>query len=85
MLNSFRIWSTIQLNTPSPHPPTATHCLYILQIYFGGGGGRGGQREGKGATVHERGPSSMEAKVHDTFYAVVIASLYSEEMKNKLL
>ena len=41
------------LTTPPPHPPTATNCLYILYIYFGKGGrGRGGQREGRGATVH---------------------------------
>ncbi len=42
VLNSCRIWSTTQLNTP---PPTATHCLYILQVYFGTGGGVGEVRE----------------------------------------
>jgi hypothetical protein len=25
----------------TPAPPTATHCLYILYVYFGKGGGRG--------------------------------------------
>ncbi len=38
VLNSCKIWSTTQLNTPHSHPPTATHCLYILYIYFGKGG-----------------------------------------------
>jgi hypothetical protein len=39
VLNSCRIWSTTQLNTA-----TATHCLYILDVYFWkeGGGGRAG-------------------------------------------
>ncbi len=39
VLNSCRIWSTTQLYTPSSPPPTATHCLYILYVYFWGGMG----------------------------------------------
>ncbi len=43
-------------NTTQQLPPTATHCLYILYVYFvKGGRGGGGQREGRGATVHKRG------------------------------
>ncbi len=57
VVNSWRIWSTKQLNTP--HPPTATRCLYILYIqyvHFGEGGGvGGGHREGRGAIVHKSG------------------------------
>ncbi len=37
VLNSSRIWSTTQLNTPTP---TATHCLYMY-VYFRKGGGVG--------------------------------------------
>jgi hypothetical protein len=36
-------------STPTPLP-TATNCLYILYVYCGKGGG---QREGRGATVHK--------------------------------
>jgi hypothetical protein len=36
--------------TQHPRPPTATHCLYCA---FTLGRGRGGQREGRGATVHK--------------------------------
>ncbi len=43
VLNSCRIWSTTQLNTP--HPQTATHCLHILYVYFGKGEGEGEVRE----------------------------------------
>jgi hypothetical protein len=53
VLNSCRLWSTTQLNTL---PPPATHCLYIQNFYFGKvGRGGGGQREGIGASVHNRG------------------------------
>ncbi len=49
MLNSCRIWSTTQLNTPHPHPHTVSiYCTFTL-------GRREGQREGRGATVHKRG------------------------------
>jgi hypothetical protein len=42
--------------TQQHHPhPTATHCLYILYVYFGKRGRGGvGQREGREATVHKR-------------------------------
>ncbi len=36
-----QICSTTQLNSqhpPPPPPPPATHCLYILYVYFGKGG-----------------------------------------------
>ncbi len=47
------VYNTTQ-HLPTPPPPTAKHCLYILCVYFGKGGrGRGGQREGRGATVHK--------------------------------
>jgi hypothetical protein len=42
VLHSCRIWSTTQLNTP---PPTATHCLYKLYVYFGKEEGEGRERE----------------------------------------
>jgi hypothetical protein len=42
------VYSTTQHSPTSP--PTATHCLYILYVYFWEGGrGGGGQREGRGA------------------------------------
>jgi hypothetical protein len=44
-----------------PPPPKATHCLYIMYVYSGRGGG--GQRDGRGATVHKRG-APMRATVH---------------------
>jgi hypothetical protein len=45
------VYNTTQINTP---PPTATHCLYILYVYFEKEGrGGGGQREGRGATVRK--------------------------------
>jgi hypothetical protein len=31
--------------TPNPPPPTATHSQYILNVYFGRGGGVGEVRE----------------------------------------
>jgi hypothetical protein len=36
-------------------PPTPTHCLYILNVDFGKGGGVGkvNQRKGRGAIVHK--------------------------------
>jgi hypothetical protein len=57
VLNYCRIWSTTQLITLPPHPlPNATHCLFIVYVYFGKGErGGGGQREDRGATVHKRG------------------------------
>ncbi len=55
-VNSCRIWSTTQLNSPPPTPQPHNACLYILYVYFGKGGrGEGGQREGRGALVHKRG------------------------------
>ncbi len=49
---------------PPPHP-TVTHCLYILYVYFGKEErGGGGQREGRGATVHKRGQKYQ----HDWLY-----------------
>ncbi len=65
------------------HPPPHSHTLFVYTADLLWEGGRG-QREGKGATVHKREPSSMGTIVQNTIYAVVIASLYSEEMKNKL-
>ncbi len=49
------VYNTTQ-HTP---PPTASHCLYKLYVYFGERGG--GQRESSGATVHNIIPSSMGA------------------------
>jgi hypothetical protein len=69
-LNSYRIWSTTQLYAPHP-PPPATHCLYILYVYFGGGRGEGGQREGRGATVHKSGRKYQ----HDWLYLQSINSI----------
>jgi hypothetical protein len=46
VLNSCRIWSTTQLNT---------HHSHTLSLYVNFGRG-GGQREGRGGTVHKRGP-----------------------------
>jgi hypothetical protein len=43
VLNSCRIWSTTQLNTPTPLP--ATHCLFVLFVYFGKGGEGWGSSE----------------------------------------
>jgi hypothetical protein len=59
---SVRLLQNVVYNTtqyPPPPPPTATHCLYILYIYFGKGGrGGGGQIEGRGFGVFIV-PSSM--------------------------
>ncbi len=41
VLNSCRMWSPTQLNTP--HPLSATHCLYVLYFHFWEGGGVGGR------------------------------------------
>jgi hypothetical protein len=59
----FRIWSETECKTPAeygpqyistPHPPTVTHCLYILYIgKWGGGGRRSERRYSRGATVHK--------------------------------
>jgi hypothetical protein len=59
------VHSTIQHpRTPTPPP----HCLYIytLNLVWEGGEGGGGQREGRGATVHKYSivTSSMGATVH---------------------
>jgi hypothetical protein len=44
VLNSCRLWSTTQLNTP--HCPNfPTHCLYILYLTLGMVGGVGEVRE----------------------------------------
>jgi hypothetical protein len=53
--------------------PTATHCLYLLYVYIGKSGGRGGggQREGRGATVHMRGRKYQ----HDWLYLQSINSI----------
>ncbi len=56
--------NTVYNTTHRPHPlPPATHCLYILYVYIGKRGG-GGQREGRGATVHKRGRKYQ----HDWLY-----------------
>ena len=41
VLNSCRIWSPSGLNSNTPHPLLATHCLYILYFDAGKGGGGG--------------------------------------------
>jgi hypothetical protein len=76
MLNSFRIWSTIQLKPPPPPPYSHTLSVYTADLLWGGGGGevRGkvkGQHYTRGV-VRPWGKSSQ--------YNL----LYSEEMKNKL-
>jgi hypothetical protein len=38
--NSCRIWFTFTTQRNTPHPSTATHCLY-LYVYFGKRGGVG--------------------------------------------
>jgi hypothetical protein len=45
------VYNTTQ-HRPTP-PRTATHCLYLLYVYFGKGGGRGGggQRVGREALL----------------------------------
>ncbi len=49
--------------SPPPHSYTLSECLYI--IYFGKGGrGGGGQREGRGATVHKRGRKYQQALLY---------------------
>jgi hypothetical protein len=50
VLNSCKIWSTTQLNTP---PRNHTLSVYTVRLLWEGGGG--GQREGREATVHKRG------------------------------
>ncbi len=48
VLNSSKILSPTQLNTPPPRPLPATHCLYMLYFDFGKGGrvGEVNHREG---------------------------------------
>ncbi len=40
---------------PPPPPPTATHCLYILYVYFAGRGGEGEVREKVEGQQYTRG------------------------------
>jgi hypothetical protein len=81
VLNSCRIWSATQLNTP---PSTATHCLYInvLYVYFGKEGG--GQREGTGATVHKGQQFTrwVENTNHEWMYLQSIKSVKTHVAKS---
>jgi len=52
-VNSCRIWSTTNLNTPPPPLHSHTLFVYIVHLVLEGGEGEGGQREGWGATVHK--------------------------------
>ncbi len=65
------VYNTTQHPTPPPHlhPSTATHFLNILYVYFGKGGG-GGQREGRGATVHKRGRKYQRGYVIDCICSI---------------
>jgi hypothetical protein len=54
VLNSCRIWSTAQFNTPhTPPPPTQQHTVCIYCTFSLGRVGGGGQKEGRGETVHK--------------------------------
>jgi hypothetical protein len=54
VLNSCRIWSTTQL-TSHPPPPPHSHkvSVYTVNLLWEGGEGGGGQREGRGPTLHK--------------------------------
>ncbi len=52
--NSCKIWSTIQFNTPPPHPSHTTVWIYYTFSFRRGGGGRRSERRYcRGATVHK--------------------------------
>ncbi len=70
----FWTWSETECKTPAEYglqhnstpPPPATHCLYILYIYFGKGGRGGGEVREKveGQQYTSIVPSSLGAAVH---------------------
>jgi hypothetical protein len=71
VLSSCKIWSTTQFNTPPP-PPLQPHTVSVSILReMDRGGGRGGQREGRGATVHKRGRKYQ----HDRLYLQSINSI----------
>ncbi len=54
VLNFCRIWSTTQLNTPTPLPRSHTPSVFTVRLLGKRWRVGGGQREGKRATVHKR-------------------------------
>jgi hypothetical protein len=59
--------------------PAPTSDIYIVYVYFGKGGrGGGGQREGRGATVHKRGRKYQ----HDRLYLQFMYSIKHQKRLN---
>ncbi len=80
VLNSCRIWSPTQLNTPPPL--RATYCLYILYFDFveGGGGERWIIEKVRGVIVHKAGskiPTWLTVSPFYKFYEKPVKTTFS--------
>jgi hypothetical protein len=77
VINSCRIWSTTQLNTPLPH--SLTQSLYTVRLLWEGGRrGVRGQREGRGATGHKRSRKYQ----HGWLYLLSLNSIKHQERRH---